>query len=281
MKNYLDLLKYVLENGEDQDNRTGIPTRSVFGPHLRFNLKAGFPAVTTKKLAWKAVVSELLWFLEGSTDERRLCEIQHGTRDPEKKTIWTENADNQGVSLGYRNDDQKKELGPIYGKQWRDFNGVDQISNLIEGLKNNPQSRRHIVSAWNPQDIEAMALPPCHTLFQFKVTNQGLSCLLYQRSADLPLGTPFNVASYALLTHIIAEICDMEVDKFVYDLGDAHIYHNQFDAVRKQTERLPSNPPQLQLPNLNSLDDVFKTSINDYQLLNYSHRGAIEIPFAV
>ena len=194
MKQYLELLEYILENGESRDDRTGTGVLSSFGHQIRFNLEDGFPAVTTKALAWKGVVSELLWFLEGSDDERRLAEIRFQKDRDELKdlnqfsTIWTDNADNQGIELGYQNSETVKKLGPIYGVQWRDWDGIDQIHNLIEGLRSNPMGRRHILSAWNVGQIESMALPPCHALFQFYVANEELSCQLYQRSADVFLG---------------------------------------------------------------------------------------------
>jgi thymidylate synthase len=278
---YLETLQDVLGNGADTENRTGVNTRAVFGRQMRFNLLHGFPALTTKRLAWRAVVSELLWFLEGSTDERRLCEIQHGTRDPAKTTIWTANANEQGAALGYENTDSVKELGPVYGAQWRNFNGVDQIEWVINEIKTNPTSRRLIVSAWNPVEIDKMALPPCHTLFQFSVQNDRLSCQLYQRSCDLLLGAPFNIASYALLTHIVARITGYMVGEFVYTLGDAHIYHNHFDAVREQVSRTPRHFPILQMPKFESLSEVLRTSPDDYVLEDYDPHPAIRAPMAV
>ena len=209
MKQYLDALQFILEKGEDVSDRTGVGTRSVFGYQMHFDLQQGFPAVTTKKLAWRSVVGELLWFLEGSTDERRLAELTFDKPRSElvnKKTIWTANADAQGIALGYDNNDNYKGLGPVYGKQWRDFNGVDQIVWVLNEIINNPDSRRIIMSSWNPPELDAMALPPCHTMAQFKVTNGKLSCQLYQRSADMFLGVPFNIASYSLLTHMFAQI---------------------------------------------------------------------------
>mgnify|MGYP000010954072 FL=1 len=278
---YLDTLKRVLDTGTDTGNRTGVDTRACFGAQMRFNLAEGFPALTTKRLAWRAVVSELLWFLEGSTDERRLCEIQHGTRDPAKNTIWRANADEQGRALGYKNTDSVKELGPVYGAQWRNFNGVDQIEWVIREIIRNPTSRRLIVSAWNPPEIGLMALPPCHTLFQFSVQGGRLSCQLYQRSADLFLGSPFNIASYALLTHIVAQITGYRVGDFVYTLGDAHIYHNHFDAVEEQLSRTPGSFPDLEIPRFGSLEEVLRTSPDDYVLLGYDPQPAIRAPMAV
>jgi thymidylate synthase len=282
MKQYLQSLRDVLDHGEDKTDRTGTGTISLFGHQSRYNLQDGFPAVTTKKLAWKSVVSELLWFLEGSTDERRLAEILHGTRDISKKTIWTANADNQGVSLGYTNTDDVKELGPVYGKQWVDFGGVNQIEWAINEINNNPDSRRIIVSAWNPPLIEEMALPPCHTMFQFYVMNGKLSCQMYQRSADMFLGVPFNIASYSLLIHIIANICDLEVGTFVHTIGDAHIYQNHVTPVYQQLTRSPMNLPTLNISKkFTSLSDVIESSVEDYQLLDYNPMPSIKAPMAV
>lgn len=282
MKQYLQSLRDVAEQGEARDDRTGTGTISLFGHQSKYNLQDGFPAVTTKKLAWKAVVSELLWFLEGSTDERRLAEILYGTWDINKKTIWTANADNQGVALGYTNTDDVKELGPVYGKQWVDFGGVNQIEWAINEIKTNPDSRRIIVSAWNPPEIEKMALPPCHTMFQFYVMNGKLSCQMYQRSADMFLGVPFNIASYSLLIHIIANICDLDVGTFVHTIGDAHIYQNHTEQVAEQLTRAPMELPTLNISkNFESLGDVLKSSVDDYQLLDYNPMTSIKAPMAV
>ena len=282
MKQYLQSLRDVAEQGEARDDRTGTGTISLFGHQSKYNLQDGFPAVTTKKLAWKAVVSELLWFLEGSTDERRLAEILYGTWDINKKTIWTANADNQGVALGYTNTDDVKELGPVYGKQWVDFGGVNQIEWAINEIKTNPDSRRIIVSAWNPPEIEKMALPPCHTMFQFYVMNGKLSCQMYQRSADMFLGVPFNIASYSLLIRIIANICDLDVGTFVHTIGDAHIYQNHTDQVAEQLAREPMELPTLNISkNFESLGDVLKSSVDDYQLLDYNPMTSIKAPMAV
>jgi len=278
---YLDLLHEVMFCGNDTDDRTGVGTRSIFGAQLFFDLSNGFPAITTKKLAWKAVVSELLWFLEGSTDERRLCEIRYGSRDPRRTTIWTANADNQGAALGYENNHSVKQLGPIYGHQWRNFRGVDQIQWVLQELVQNPSSRRLVVSAWNPADMSEMALPPCHTMFQFYVHDNKLSCQLYQRSADLFLGSPFNIASYSLLTHMFAQICGYGVGEFVYTLGDAHIYHNHFDAVTEQLKRVPYSPPTLCMPEFSTLDELLSTNMSDYQLEGYDHHPPIKAPMAV
>lgn len=286
MKQYLDALQHILDNGEDVSDRTGVGTRTVFGYQMRFFLPAGFPAVTTKRLAWRAVVGELLWFLEGSTDERRLAEItfeQPRNLLVEKKTIWTANADKQGVELGYRNDDIVKELGPVYGYQWRDFNseGYDQIKYIIHQLKTQPDSRRIILSAWNPNEISEMALPPCHTLAQFRVMNGKLSCQLYQRSADMFLGVPFNIASYSLLTHMLAQICELEVGEFVWTGGDCHIYQNHFEQVKEQVKRQPRETPHLLMPAFNNINELLNTKTSDYKLINYDPMPSIKAPMAV
>ena len=291
MKQYLDALKHILEQGEDKSDRTGVGTRSAFGHQMRFNLREGFPAVTTKKLAWRSVVGELLWFLEGSTDERRLAEITFEKPREElvdKKTIWTANADNQGqIDLGYENNDNVKELGPVYGYQWRNFDGcelydgVDQIEWLINEIRTNPDSRRLILSAWNPNQLSQMALPPCHTLAQFNVTNGNLSCQLYQRSADMFLGVPFNIASYALLTHMIAQICDLGVADLVWTGGDCHIYTNHMEQVKKQIERNPRSHPTLEMPNFKSLEELLSTGTGQYTLNNYDPMDSIKAPMAI
>ena len=285
MRQYHEALEYIMKNGVDKPNRTGIDTRQVFGYQMRFNLQDGFPAVTTKKLAWRAVVSELLWFMEGSSDERRLCEILHGTRDPNKRTIWTDNADKQGVDLGYRNDDEVKELGPIYGVQWRSFGGIrkgtDQLQNVIEDLIYTPESRRIIMSAWNPNEIDNMALPPCHVMSQYVVTSGKLSCMMTQRSADFALGVPFNIASYALLTHILAELTGLDVGELVMSFGDAHIYHNHFDGVKEQLTRAPYDLPVLKMPSFVSLSDVLASKVDQYILEGYKYHPTIKMDMAV
>jgi len=277
LKQYLDSLMHILEKGEDVNDRTGVGTLSVFGYQMRFNLQDGFPAVTTKRLAWRSVVGELLWFLEGSTDERRLAEITHGTRAADKKTIWTANAQNQGAALGYTDG----ELGPVYGKQWRDFGGVDQISNIINQIKNNSDSRRIILSAWNPTELDQMTLPPCHTLTQFKIVKGKLSCQLYQRSADMFLGVPFNIASYSLLTHMLAQICDLKVGEFVWSGGDCHIYQNHIDQVNQQLLRKPHDLPWIEMPEFNTLEELLNTKTSDYLLLGYDPMDSIKAPMAV
>ena len=284
MKQYLDALKYILKNGEEVKDRTGVGTRTVFGYQMRFDLSKGFPAVTTKKLAWKSVVSELLWFLEGGTDERRLAEIRYDdTREniTDKSTIWTANANKQGVELGYTNTDTIKALGPVYGKQWRNFGGVDQIAKIVDEINTNADSRRIILSAWNVPEIPEMALPPCHTLAQFKVINGKLSCQLYQRSADMFLGVPFNIASYSLLTHMLAQICGLEVGEFIWTGGDCHIYNNHIEQVEQQIKRRSKKLPQLEMPAFSSLDRILETTVNDYKLLNYNPMDSIKAPMAV
>ena len=291
MKQYLDALEHILENGEDVSDRTGVGTRSVFGYQMRFNLRDSFSAVTTKRLAWKSVVGELLWFLEGSRDERRLAEITFEKDRSElegKNTIWTANANKQGKALGYL----EGQLGPVYGHQWRNFNGhmhnsapmlsgIDQITTIINQLKNDPDSRRIILSAWNPNQLAAMTLPPCHTLAQFKVTNGKLSCQLYQRSADMFLGVPFNIASYSLLTHMLAQIAGLEVGDFVWSGGDCHIYQNHMDQVKEQLERTPVKGPTLHMPTFSTLDELLSTTTSVYKLLDYNPMDSIKAPMAI
>jgi thymidylate synthase len=264
---------------------------------MRFDLNEGFPAVTTKRLAWRPVVGELLWFLEGSTDERRLAEITYEKPRAElvgKSTIWTANADAQGRSLGYINTDTRKELGPVYGHQWRRFDGAnlnkdsfddnegtDQIARLIHEIKTNPDSRRLILSAWNPEQLSEMALPPCHALAQFRVIDNKLSCQLYQRSADMFLGVPFNIASYSLLTHMIAQMCELKVGDFVWSGGDCHIYLNHFEQVNEQISRTPMALPYLLMPAFNTLNELLATKTSDYKLINYNPMDSIKAPMAV
>jgi thymidylate synthase len=268
---YEDLLRDVMRRGVDKADRTGTGTRSLFGAQMRFNLRQGFPLVTTKKVHLKSIIVELLWFLRGDRNVRYLRE--HGV------TIWDEWADAHG------------ELGPVYGVQWRawptpDGRQIDQIAQLVEGLKRNPDSRRHIVSAWNVGQIAEMALPPCHLLFQFYVGPAAqaggrpqLSCQLYQRSADLFLGVPFNIASYALLTQMVAQQCDMEVGDFIWSGGDCHIYHNHFEQVRLQLSRPPHPAPTLRIQRKPS--SLFDYSLTDFELLDYRHHPAIKAPVAV
>lgn len=291
MKTYLNLLEDILVNGEMRDDRTGVGTISVFGRQLRFDLNAGFPAVTTKKLAWRAVKGELLWFLEGSGNERRLAEITHGTSD-DKVTIWTPNA----LDPKWQSQNKSKgDLGRIYGVQWRSWDThsvrwtsssesesvyVDQIAELIAGIKNNPNSRRHILSAWNVGELEQMALPPCHVLAQFYVSKDGrLSCHMYQRSVDVFLGLPFNIASYALLTHMIAHVCSLKVGELIISTGDTHIYLDHQDQVRQQLDRQPLELPELWLNP--EIKDIDKFTMNDIQLVEYQSHDSIKASMAV
>ena len=288
MKQYLDALNYILEQGKDRDDRTGVGTQGVFGYQMRFDLRETFPAVTTKKLAWRSVVSELLWFLEGSSDERRLAEIHYGKPREElvgKTTIWTANADRQAVDLGYTNTDSIKDLGPVYGHQWRTWDAqigfVDQIAEVLENLYNDPYSRRHIVSAWNADKVNVMALPPCHTMFQFHVQDGELSCQLYQRSADMFLGVPFNIASYSLLTHMFAQLLNLKVGDFVWTGGDCHIYKNHMEQVKEQISRKPLDGPILEMPKFTNLQELVQTKPLDYKLVGYDPMDSIKAPMAV
>lgn len=288
MKEYHNALKHILENGKDRPDRTNTGTKSVFGYQMRFDLRKEFPAVTTKKLAWRAVVGELLWMLEGSSDERRLAEITFEKPREElkdKTTIWTANADNQAKNLGYVNNDLEKDLGPIYGHQWRSWDAaigyVDQIAEVLEQMYYDPYSRRHIVSAWNADRVNVMSLPPCHVLFQFYIHEGELSCHLYQRSVDAPLGLPFNIASYSLLTHMFAQILGLKVGEFIHTSGDLHIYQNQIDAVKEQLKRDPYPGPILEMPKFSNLQELTNTKPSDYKLLNYQYHPSINFPFAV
>lgn len=313
MKQYLDLLQDVLDNGTVRDDRTGVGTIAVFGRQIRFNMADGFPAVTTKSLAFRSVVSELLWFLEGSTNEHRLAEIKNDNKpyaeltEKERRTIWTANYENQGKALGYTDG----ELGRIYGGQWRGFRGitearevtanghnayqsrnmcyhlieVDQVKNVINEIKNNPNSRRLVVSAWNPAELKVSSLPPCHYAFQFYVDGDKLSLMYQMRSNDLFLGCPFNIASYALLLHIVAKITGKIPHELIASLGDCHVYKNHVEQVKEQLSRTPHKLPQLELPsnadysNIDSFLKSVKTS--DFKLVGYEHDGAIKAPMAV
>jgi thymidylate synthase len=264
MQQYLDLLQHILDNGTEKSDRTGTGTISYFGYQMRFDLSKGFPLVTTKKLHLKSIIYELLWFLRGETNIKYLKE--HGV------SIWNEWADENG------------ELGPVYGKQWRSWQGadgkvIDQISDAIKQIKNNPDSRRIIVSAWNVADLPKMALMPCHALFQFYVADGKLSCQLYQRSADVFLGVPFNIASYALLTMMIAQVCDLEPGDFVHTFGDVHIYSNHLEQVKLQLSRKPYPLPTMKLNP--AVKNIFDFRFEDFILENYQHHPAIKAPVAV
>ena len=279
MQTYHELLIRILQQGIDSSDRTGVGTRSLFAEQLRFDLTRGFPAVTTKKLAWKAMVSELLWFIEGSGDERRLAEIQHGTRDS-ATTIWTANATAPYWKPKSAFDG---DLGRVYGVQWRHWRGfdgqeIDQLRNLINGLQNDPYGRRHIITAWNPGELDQMALPPCHMMAQFYIRNNRLSCQMYQRSCDAFLGLPFNIASYALLTHLVARTINAEVDELIIALGDVHIYNNHFDAVNKQLARTPKPLPTL---DISDVGDIWSAKLEDCRLVNYQYDPAIQADMAV
>ncbi|MBE0491257.1 MAG: thymidylate synthase [Sulfurospirillum sp.] len=287
MKQYLDLLQYILDKGVQKADRTNTGTQSVFGYQMRFDLSEGFPLVTTKKTHLKAIISELLWFIEGSCDERRLAEIHYGdSRENlmDKKTVWSANADAQGKALGYKNSDLFKELGPIYGVQWRSWSGADgkkfdQLATVIEQIKTNPHSRRIILSAWNVAQIDHMALPPCHTFFQFFVAEGKLSCQMYQRSADVFLGVPFNIASYALLTMMIAQVCGLKVGDFVHTFGDVHIYANHMEQVKLQLSRSPYAKPKMRInPNIKDINDF---RMQDFELVDYKCHDAIKAVMAV
>ncbi|NLA50918.1 MAG: thymidylate synthase [Alcaligenaceae bacterium] len=261
---YEELMRFVFEHGVKKSDRTGTGTRSHFGYQMRFDLQQGFPLVTTKKIHLRSVVYELLWFLRGDSNVRWLQE--NGV------SIWDEWADAEG------------ELGPVYGVQWRSWptpNGgsIDQISQIVEQIKNNPDSRRHIVAAWNVANIDEMQLPPCHCLFQFYVAEGKLSCQLYQRSADIFLGVPFNIASYALLTHMIAQQCDLDVGEFIWTGGDTHIYSNHFEQVKEQLSRKPYAYPQLKI--LRKPASIFDYQFDDFEFENYQHHPLIKAPVAV
>lgn len=272
---YLDLLRYILENGSDREDRTGVGTRAIFGAQMRFDLSKGFPLLTTKKVWFKGVVHELLWMLSGDTNIKYL--VDNGVH------IWDEWANDRG------------ELGPVYGAMWRkwpacdgfgcydDLYGeeayIDQIAVVIKGLKENPNSRRHIVNAWNPTYLSQQGLPPCHSFFQFFVANDKLSCQMYQRSADMFLGVPFNIASYSILTHMIAQVVGLEVGDFIISFGDAHIYHNHFDQVKEQLSRKPYPFPQLTLNS--NVKDIDQFTYEDIKLENYQSHAVIKAPIAV
>lgn len=282
MKTYIESLKFILENGEERLDRTGTGTIGVFGMQQRYNLQKSFPAVTTKKLAFKAMVGELLWFIEGSCDERRLAEITHGTRDKSKTTVWTANAQSPSWKEKAMFDGH---LGAIYGYQWRRWwcdgeTNIDQLLTLIEGIKSDPYGRRHIITAWNPADLDKMALPPCHCLAQFYVSaDNKLSCQMYQRSMDTYLGGPFNIASYSLFTHMIAQVCGLQVGEFIHTIGDAHIYLNHIEQVKEQLSREPFPAPQLWLNP--DISDITKFTMDDIKLLNCQSHPSLPAPMAV
>jgi len=256
MREYLKMLKHVVDNGEIRQDRTGTGTRSVFGYQARYDLSGEFPLVTTKRVNFAAIVAELLWFLSGSTNTNTL-----------DSKIWDEWADSNG------------DLGPIYGKQWRDFGGVDQISSVIAEIKANPTSRRLVVSAWNPPELPKMALPPCHCLFQFYVRGEYLDCQLYQRSGDVFLGVPFNIASYSLLTLMVAQICDLSPGEFVHTIGDLHLYNNHIEQANKQLAREPRPLPTVRLNP--AIRDIFEFTASDIELENYRPHSAIPAPVSV
>lgn len=299
MEQYHLLLKHILEHGETRDDRTGVGTKSIFGHQLSFDLSSDFPAVTTKKLAFNACKAELLWFLEGSGDERRLAEITHGTRDG-TVTIWTPNA----LAPYWKNRAQfEGDLGRVYGVQWRHWNKyvqrknlgpsylsgtrlavdqtqIDQIDNLITGLIDDPYSRRHIISAWNVGELDQMALPPCHVMSQFYVSgDKKLSCHMYQRSVDVFLGLPFNIASYALLTHLVAQVCNFSVGNLIISMGDAHIYKSHIDQAQEQLTREHFPAPTLWINP--QIRNIHKFAMDDIKLVNYKYHPPLVAPMAV
>ena len=264
MQQYLDLMKRVMQEGALKEDRTGTGTKSIFGHQMRFDLSKGFPCITTKKLHLKSIIHELLWFLKGDTNIKYLKE--NGVR------IWDEWADKNG------------DLGHIYGYQWRswptpDGKHIDQITQVVSTLKNNPDSRRIIVSAWNVGDIEQMALPPCHAFFQFYVANKKLSCQLYQRSADVFLGVPFNIASYSLLTIMIAQVCNLEIGEFIHTFGDVHIYSNHLNQVELQLKRKPKKLPKIKINT--DIDDIFEFTFDDFELIDYNPHPAIKASVSI
>ena len=300
MEQYLDLLKEIKSKGIKKEDRTGTGTLSIFGHQMRFDLQKGFPLVTTKKVNFNAILHELLWFIQGDTNIEYLVKNNVNIWNEWPFQSWLEKT-NQKENIVMHSDDWKSkleefvelmktdssfakkygDLGPVYGKQWRDFEGVDQLKLVIEDIKNNPNSRRHIVSAWNPKEIPTMiksGLPPCHTLFQFYISNGKLSCQLYQRSADVFLGVPYNIASYALLTYMIASVTGLEAGEFIHTLGDTHIYLNHIDQVEEQLSRKPHELPNLKI---NEKENLFDFNFNDFELLNYQSHPFISAPIAV
>ena len=284
---YLNLLQNILDNGNLREDRTGVGTLSLFGEQLKFNLQNGFPLLTTKKMAWKPIISELLWFLEGSDDERRLAEILYDKDRSElkdKTTIWTANALSRDNHLIDSDEMNFRLTGKIYGCQWRDWTNyrnynIDQIENLIAGIIINPYGRRHILTAWNVTELDDMCLPPCHVMSQYYINNNKLSCHMYQRSADVFLGVPFNIASYALLTHMIAQVCELEVETLIISFGDVHIYKNHIEQVKEQLKRIPYNFPKL---NINKdIDNIDNFKMLDFSLENYQFHPKIKANMAV
>jgi thymidylate synthase len=303
MEQYHNLLRDILESGEIREDRTGVGTIGVFGRQLRFNLRDGFPAITTKKLAWRAMVGELLWFIEGSGDERRLAEITHGSK-VDNVTIWTANA-----LAPYWKSKAKfaGDLGRVYGVQWRSWRTpiehrqetykdefgshynrggsfhvkqIDQLKNLVDGIKKDPYSRRHILTAWNPGELDQMALPPCHVMSQYYVSKAGeLSCMFTMRSNDVFLGAPFNIASYALLTHMIAQVCELKVGELIMSIGDAHLYLNSIESVKEQLTRESYSLPTLWLnPEIKNINNF---TMDDIKLINYQSHDPLRVPMAV
>ncbi|QLY39651.1 thymidylate synthase [Hujiaoplasma nucleasis] len=288
MKEYLNLLSYILENGRQKEDRTNTGIISTFGYQMRFDLNKGFPLVTTKKIHLKSVIHELLWFINGDTNIQYL--VKNGVRiwNDWPYQIFKDSSEYQGESMKEFIDKiisdnsfarNYGDLGPVYGKQWRDFNGVDQLYNVIDSIKNNPNSRRHIVTSWNPEDIDKMALPPCHMIYQFYVVDDQLSLHLYQRSADAFLGVPFNIASYALLLMMVAKITGLKAHEFVHTIGDAHIYLNHVDQVKEQISREPFELPQMLIHRTPSHIEDFK--YDDFELVNYKHHPHIKGKVAV
>lgn len=290
MKQYLDLCKHVMDNGIEKSDRTGTGTISTFGYQMRFDLNEGFPIVTTKKVHLKSVIHELLWFIDGDTNIKYL--VDNGVsiwndwpfkkfKDSDEYNGETMKEFAQKVKESAEFAKKYGDLGPVYGKQWRDFNGsgVDQVKQLVEGLKNNPDSRRHILSAWNPAQIDEMALPPCHSFIQFYVVDNKLSCQLYQRSADIFLGVPFNITSYALFTMMLAQVCDMELGDFVHTIGDAHIYSNHVEQVTLQLSRTPYKLPTMKINP--SIKSIFDFKYDDFELVGYESHEMIKGKVAV
>lgn len=285
MQQYLDLCRHVLEHGEKREDRTGTGTISTFGYQMRFDLTKGFPLLTTKKVFYRGIFEELLWFLSGNTNIKPLVDKKVGIWNEWPYDKYSKSPDFKGETLEefiekIRDDqefaDKYGDLGPVYGKQWRDFNGVDQISQLIEGIKNNPFSRRHLVVAYNPSEVKDMALPPCHSLFQFYVSADGkkLSCQLYQRSGDVFLGVPFNIASYSLLLAMIAQVCDLEPYEFIHTFGDVHIYLNHLDQINEQLSRTPRPLPKLVLNK--DVKNIFDFKYEDIKIEDYDPYPAIK-----